>query len=472
MDITALLGTTPQLTAQASPTAEGTDSSSFAQNLSEASDRQAATANSAPAVASQTNKPVAPQPAAQQQATQPAPAQNGDAAPSQATPQETQQSSAVALADDPATDAALPTDAQILTTELPESLPTAATAPQPVVVQSAPQPKPAIKPATQAAVEEETADIEPVDTPVSAPALDDELDVQTDSDTQLQQIRDRMHLIDNAGNPDISSATPNYVPITPSMPVSVEAAPQASEPQSPQVATAVSQNISALIKDTSSTDTQASVELDITPQQTRTAQTEQVSADISDDASVSTAQADTPDLAPAADNLSTTWNPASFAFADAASITANSPVLTAAVGSAQWQTGLSQQILGLHQRGQQQVDLQLHPADLGPLSISLKIDDNGTQAQFISAHPAVRSAVEQAIPHLREALASQGIALGQTSVSDQSSRQARDDQASGQFSSSGQSSRQTPDQSQDSFDPEPDHEPGLSPLSGRVDVYT
>ncbi|MFD1690747.1 flagellar hook-length control protein FliK [Azotobacter chroococcum] len=50
----------------------------------------------------------------------------------------------------------------------------------------------------------------------------------------------------------------------------------------------------------------------------------------------------------------------------------------------------------------------------------------GAQAQFLSAHPQVRAAVEQAIPQLREALAEQGIALGETSVGERQ-QQPRDE---------------------------------------------
>lgn len=94
-------------------------------------------------------------------------------------------------------------------------------------------------------------------------------------------------------------------------------------------------------------------------------------------------------------------------------------VLSAPLGSSDWQQGLGQQLVGLYQRGDKQIDLHLHPADLGPLSISLKLADSGAQAQFISAHPQVRAAVEQALPELRAALASQGIALGEASVGSQ-----------------------------------------------------
>lgn len=90
--------------------------------------------------------------------------------------------------------------------------------------------------------------------------------------------------------------------------------------------------------------------------------------------------------------------------------------LAAPLASPEWQRGLSQHLIGLQQRGEQEIELHLHPAELGPLSISLKLGEAGAQAQFLSAHPQVRAAVEQAIPQLREALAEQGISLGETSV--------------------------------------------------------
>lgn len=93
--------------------------------------------------------------------------------------------------------------------------------------------------------------------------------------------------------------------------------------------------------------------------------------------------------------------------------------LSAPLASREWRVDLGQQLIGLHQRGEQQIDLHLHPAELGPLSVSLKLGELGAQAQFFSAHPQVRAAVEQALPQLREALASQGIALGETSVGEQ-----------------------------------------------------
>ncbi|CAM4131584.1 flagellar hook-length control protein FliK [Vreelandella rituensis] len=96
-----------------------------------------------------------------------------------------------------------------------------------------------------------------------------------------------------------------------------------------------------------------------------------------------------------------------------------------------WPQQLGQQLMQFTQRGgEQQIQMQIHPAELGPLSISLKVSEQGTQVHFLSAHAQVRQVIEQAIPQLREALAEQGISLGETSVGDQSDGQEFADQKS------------------------------------------
>lgn len=85
-----------------------------------------------------------------------------------------------------------------------------------------------------------------------------------------------------------------------------------------------------------------------------------------------------------------------------------------------WPSQLGQQLVQFAQKGgEQHIQMKLHPAELGPLSISLKMTEHGAQAHFLSAHAQVRQVIEQAIPQLREALAEQGIALGDTSVGEQ-----------------------------------------------------
>ncbi|HDS1745532.1 MULTISPECIES: flagellar hook-length control protein FliK [Pseudomonas] len=115
--------------------------------------------------------------------------------------------------------------------------------------------------------------------------------------------------------------------------------------------------------------------------------------------------------------------------------------ITTTLGTDAWQDDLGQQVIGMVRRGEQQVDMQLHPADLGPLSISLSVSEGGIQAQFQSAHASVRAAVEQALPQLQGALAAQGLSLGETSVNDGTSRQAAGEQPRRESSGSGGEAR-------------------------------
>ncbi|WP_394425964.1 flagellar hook-length control protein FliK [Vreelandella stevensii] len=94
--------------------------------------------------------------------------------------------------------------------------------------------------------------------------------------------------------------------------------------------------------------------------------------------------------------------------------------LSAPVSSPSWPSQLGQQLVHITQLGgEQQVKMNLHPAELGPLSISLKMTEHGAQAHFLTAHAQVRQVLEQAIPQLREILAEQGIALTDASVGEQ-----------------------------------------------------
>ncbi|MDR6860017.1 flagellar hook-length control protein FliK [Variovorax guangxiensis] len=95
---------------------------------------------------------------------------------------------------------------------------------------------------------------------------------------------------------------------------------------------------------------------------------------------------------------------------------APAPTLSPPVGSAEWGPALGHQMLRMSAGGQQVAELNLNPAGLGPLKITLSVGDNQAQAMFVSSHESVRKAVEAALPQLRNTLAEQGISLGQTSV--------------------------------------------------------
>lgn len=101
----------------------------------------------------------------------------------------------------------------------------------------------------------------------------------------------------------------------------------------------------------------------------------------------------------------------------AATPTPASALISAQLGSDEWQQAIGQQVVMFARNGQQNAELRLHPENLGSLQISLQVDTNNQmQIHLVSGHSQVRAALEDALPHLRDALAQSGINLGQSSV--------------------------------------------------------
>lgn len=145
-----------------------------------------------------------------------------------------------------------------------------------------------------------------------------------------------------------------------------------------------------------------------------------------------------------ADNASLTVNtsasiaPAvSHGSAAQASAPVSAAVLSAPLGSNEWQQTLSQHVTLFTRQGQQNAELRLHPEELGQIQISLKIDDkNMAQLQMMSPHSHVRQALEAALPTLRTSLAESGIQLGQSNISSESFAGQQQQSFSGQQQSS------------------------------------
>ncbi|MBZ6396121.1 MULTISPECIES: flagellar hook-length control protein FliK [Pantoea] len=121
--------------------------------------------------------------------------------------------------------------------------------------------------------------------------------------------------------------------------------------------------------------------------------------------------------------------------------TPSTPMLNAQLGSDEWQQALSQQIVMFSRNGQQNAELRLHPADLGAIQISLKLDNDQAQINLVSGHSHVRAALEAAIPQLRSALAESGIHLGESQVSSDSSAQGQNFQQQQEARRDGQHGR-------------------------------
>jgi len=104
-----------------------------------------------------------------------------------------------------------------------------------------------------------------------------------------------------------------------------------------------------------------------------------------------------------------------------ASNTANASI-AAPLHSNVWPEEFSQKVSWISTQQNQTAELHLNPPDLGPIRIVLKLSDNQATALFSSPHGAVRDAIENALPKLREIMADNGIMLGNATVSDQSPR--------------------------------------------------
>lgn len=96
--------------------------------------------------------------------------------------------------------------------------------------------------------------------------------------------------------------------------------------------------------------------------------------------------------------------------------------IAAPLNSRAWPEEFAQKISWIGTQQNQVAELHLNPPDLGPMSVVLSVTDNQATALFTSAHSAVRDAIENALPKLRDSLADNGIMLGNATVSDQSPR--------------------------------------------------
>lgn len=80
-------------------------------------------------------------------------------------------------------------------------------------------------------------------------------------------------------------------------------------------------------------------------------------------------------------------------------------------------------------------EIKLHPPSLGTMEVRVTMESDRAHVHFVSANPAVRDLLEATMPRLREALAQDGLSLGDASVSDQPPQ--RRDEASSEGAAAG-----------------------------------
>lgn len=116
-------------------------------------------------------------------------------------------------------------------------------------------------------------------------------------------------------------------------------------------------------------------------------------------------------------------NPTTVSGSNNAGAAPTQATLAPEVGSKGWNQALGQQVLHMGTSGHQVTELQLNPPGLGPLKVTLDMNDHQMQLVFVSDHASVRAAVQAAVPQLRATLADNGISLGNTSVNSGSQAQ-------------------------------------------------
>jgi flagellar hook-length control protein FliK len=90
------------------------------------------------------------------------------------------------------------------------------------------------------------------------------------------------------------------------------------------------------------------------------------------------------------------------------------------VGEPGWDAALGERIVWLVNQQGKSATIHLDPPDLGPLMVSVSMEQNVVRVEFISQHPEVRHAIQNAVPQLRELLHQGGVQLADVGVHDSS----------------------------------------------------
>jgi flagellar hook-length control protein FliK len=96
--------------------------------------------------------------------------------------------------------------------------------------------------------------------------------------------------------------------------------------------------------------------------------------------------------------------------------------LRSAVGSAAWNDELGGQLTWMTHQGIESGSLKLSPEHLGPVEVTISVQNGGASVWFGAHQADTRAALEQALPRLREMFASQGMTLTDSGVSRESPR--------------------------------------------------
>jgi Flagellar hook-length control protein FliK len=97
-------------------------------------------------------------------------------------------------------------------------------------------------------------------------------------------------------------------------------------------------------------------------------------------------------------------------------------VITKPITHPGWSKDLGEQIIWLHNKDISAAEIKLNPANLGPISIKIDVNqDNQTSILFTAQHVETKEALEASIPKLKEMLLGQQLNLVNVNISQNSS---------------------------------------------------
>jgi flagellar hook-length control protein FliK len=218
-------------------------------------------------------------------------------------------------------------------------------------------------------------------------------------------------LTDNA-NADATSAIPLFAPPA-AIPVAADTPASASTDATPQTATGNTGLPSATASNLSTANLAATLDATSADGKATAKTGESFDALLADNVRTASAQA------------AAMHGSAATAGANAASA-GHAPMVDSAVGSPAWGTEIGNHMVWMANNQTSHAELVLTPPQLGKIEISVTMSGDQATATFVSASPAVRDALENAMPRLREILADAGVTLGQTQVGSDAPKQGTD----------------------------------------------
>ncbi|MCQ8106087.1 flagellar hook-length control protein FliK [Methylomonas sp. SURF-2] len=99
------------------------------------------------------------------------------------------------------------------------------------------------------------------------------------------------------------------------------------------------------------------------------------------------------------------------------------PAMQKPFGDPGWRQELGDKLIWMHKQDMPSVQLRLNPEHLGPVSVKIDVKQDQASVAFTAHNPAVKEAIEAAIPKLREMLSGQQLNLADVNVSQQQSEQ-------------------------------------------------